>query len=129
MSAYFSLTRILGPAVGAEIERASPCRPTAESELGLFGALSSTKVQDEVVKFTRACAYSHAGIIRSEDKDGSRDGEGVAWGLHAALTAAGESGPLVMMGPSGGTYGNEVSGSIRAFRGRARKVTRRSYAG
>jgi hypothetical protein len=88
MSVYFSLTRILGPAVKAEIERAPTCRPTVESELGLFGSLSWTKVQDEVAKFTRACACSRAGIIQSEDKDGSRDGKGVAWGLHAALTAA-----------------------------------------
>jgi hypothetical protein len=74
--------------------------PTVVFELGfgLFGSLSWAKVQDEVVKFTRACAYSRAGIIWSDDKDGPHDGEGVARDLHGALAAAGESGPFVLTG-------------------------------
>src|SRR5215470_2975910 len=76
-----------------------------ESGLDLFGSLSWAKVQDEVAKFTRACAYSRAGIIWSDDKDGPHDGEGVARDLHAALAAAGESGPFVLTGHStGGPY-------------------------
>src|SRR5215467_6205803 len=92
-----------------------------ESGLGFLGSLSWTKVQDEVAKFTRACAYSRAGIIWSDDKDGAHDGEGVARDLHAALAAAGESGPFVMTGHSIGgpyittytkLYGDEVSGLV-----------------
>jgi len=92
-----------------------------ESGLGLFGSLSWAKVQDEVAKFTRACAYSRAGIIWSDDKDGPHDGEGVARDLHAALAAAGESGPFVLTGHSMGgpyittytqLYGDEVSGLV-----------------
>jgi pimeloyl-ACP methyl ester carboxylesterase len=92
-----------------------------ESGLDLFGSLSWAKVQDEVAKFTRACAYSRAGIIWSDDKDGPHDGEGVARDLHAALATAGESGPFVMTGHSIGgpyittytkLYGDEVSGLV-----------------
>jgi pimeloyl-ACP methyl ester carboxylesterase len=92
-----------------------------ESGLGFSGSLSWTKVQDEVAKFTRACAYSRAGIIWSDDKGGPHDGEGVARDLHAALAAAGESGPFVMTGHSIGgpyittyakLYGDEVSGLV-----------------
>src|SRR5262249_44679057 len=45
-----------------------------ESGLDIYGSLSSTKVQGEVAKFTRACAYSRAGIVWSDDKDGPHDG-------------------------------------------------------
>jgi pimeloyl-ACP methyl ester carboxylesterase len=92
-----------------------------ESGLGFSGSLSWTKVQDEVAKFTHACAYSRAGIIWSDDKGGPHDGEGVARDLHAALAAAGESGPFVMTGHSIGgpyittytkLYGNEVAGLV-----------------
>jgi pimeloyl-ACP methyl ester carboxylesterase len=92
-----------------------------ESGLGFSGSLSWAKVQDEVAKFSRACAYSRAGIIWSDDKDGPHDGEGVARDLHAALAAAGESGPFVMTGHSIGgpyittytkLYGDEVSGLV-----------------
>jgi hypothetical protein len=58
-----------------------------ESGLGFFGSLSWTRVQDEVAKFTRACAYSRAGILWSDDRDGPHNGEGVARDLHAALAA------------------------------------------
>jgi pimeloyl-ACP methyl ester carboxylesterase len=92
-----------------------------ESGLGFSGSLSWTKVQDEVAEFTRACAYSRAGIIWSDEKDGPHDGEGVARDLHAALAAAGESGPFVMTGHSIGgpyittytkLYGDEVCGLV-----------------
>jgi pimeloyl-ACP methyl ester carboxylesterase len=92
-----------------------------ESGLGLLGSLSWAKVQDEVAKFTRACTYSRAGIIWSDDKDGPHDGEGVARDLHATLAAAGESGPFVLTGHSMGgpyittytkLYGDEVSGLV-----------------
>jgi hypothetical protein len=51
-----------------------------ESGLGIHGAVSWVKVHDPVAKFTRACAYSRAGILWSDDKDGSHDGVGVANG-------------------------------------------------
>jgi len=76
-----------------------------ESGLDLFGSLSWAKVRDAVAKFTRACAYSRAGIIWSDDKDGPHDGEGVARDLRATLVAAGEAGPFLLTGHSiGGLY-------------------------
>src|SRR5262245_45342615 len=92
-----------------------------ESGLDLFGSLSWAKVHDAVAKFTCACAYSRAGIIWSDDKDGPHDGEGVARDLHATLRAAGESGPFVLAGHSTGgpyitictkLYGDEVAGLV-----------------
>jgi pimeloyl-ACP methyl ester carboxylesterase len=92
-----------------------------ESELDLNGSLSWTKVQDDVTKFTRACAYSRAGIIWSDDKSGSHDGVGVARDLHATLAAANEKRPFVLVGHSLGgpyitiytkLYGDEVAGLV-----------------
>jgi pimeloyl-ACP methyl ester carboxylesterase len=92
-----------------------------ESGLDINGSLSWTKVQDEVAKFARACAYSRAGIIWSDDKDGAHDGVGVARDLHATLAVANEKGPFVLVGHSLGgpyitiytkLYGNEVAGLV-----------------
>jgi pimeloyl-ACP methyl ester carboxylesterase len=92
-----------------------------ESGLGIDGSLSWTEVQDEVAKFTRACAYSRAGIIWSDDKEGPHDGVGVARDLHATLAASNEKGPFVLVGHSLGgpyitiytkLYGNEVAGLV-----------------
>ena len=92
-----------------------------ESGFGMNGSLSWTKVHDEAAKFTRACAYSRAGIIWSDDKGGPHDGVGVARDLHATLAAAGESGPFVLVGHSLGgpyitiytkLYGDEVAGLV-----------------
>src|SRR5262245_35970193 len=51
-----------------------------ESGGGFHGALSWAKVLDPVAKFTCACAYSRAGILWSDDKDGSHDGVGCCEG-------------------------------------------------
>jgi len=92
-----------------------------ESGLGIYGSLSWTKVHGEVAEFTRACAYSRAGIVWSDDKDGPHDGAGVARDLHATLAAADERGPFVLVGHSlGGAYitvytklyGDEVAGLV-----------------
>src|SRR5689334_8874605 len=76
--------------------------PTVVLETGLdyFGALAWAKILDPVAQFTRVCAYSRAGIVWSDDKPGAHDGLGVAHDLHAALAAAGEKAPLVMVGLS-----------------------------
>ena len=92
-----------------------------ESGFGMNGSLSWTKVHDEAAKFTRACAYSRAGIIWSDDKGGPHDGVGIARDLHATLVTAGESGPFVLVGHSLGgpyitiytkLYGDEVAGLV-----------------
>jgi pimeloyl-ACP methyl ester carboxylesterase len=92
-----------------------------ESGLGIDGSASWAKVHDDVAKLTRACAYSRAGIVWSDDKSGAHDGAGVARDLHATLEAAGEIGPFVLVGHSlGGPYitiftklfGDQVAGLV-----------------
>jgi pimeloyl-ACP methyl ester carboxylesterase len=76
-----------------------------ETALDYLGSLAWAKVYGPVAEFTRACAYSRAGIVWSDDKPGPHDGLGVARDLHATLAAAGENGPFVMVGISlGGPY-------------------------
>jgi len=97
--------------------------PTVVFETGLdyFGELAWAKVLGPVSTFTRACAYSRAGIVWSDDKPGPHDGRGAAHDLHATLAAAGEKPPFVMVGLSlGGPYaslytglfGDEVAGLV-----------------
>jgi len=81
--------------------------PTVVFEAGLDtnGALAWSAVHDQVARTTRACAYDRAGIVGSDDKTGPHDADGVARDLHAALAAAGEGHPYVLVGHSiGGPY-------------------------
>jgi len=97
--------------------------PTVVFETGLdyFGSLAWAKVFAPVAQFRRACAYSRAGIVWSDDKPGPHDGVGIAQDLHTALAAAGETGPFVMVGLSmggpcitiyTGLYGDQVAGVV-----------------
>jgi len=106
-----------------QIECRGAGSPTVVLETGLdyFGALAWAKVLGPVSQFTRACAYSRAGIVWSDDKSGVHDGLGAARDLHAALDAAGERAPLVMVGLSmggpiittyTGLYGDQVAGLV-----------------
>ena len=103
-----------------QIECRGAGRPTVVLETGLdyFGALAWTKVLGPVSQFTRACAYSRAGIVWSDDKPGPHDGQGAARDLHATLDRAGETGPFVLVGLSmggpiistyTGLYGDQVA--------------------
>jgi len=106
-----------------QIECRGSGSPTVVFETGLdyFGALAWTKVLGPVAEFTRACAYSRAGIVWSDDKPGPHDGLGAARDLHATLASAGERGPFVMAGLSmggpivslyTGLYGDQVAGLV-----------------
>ena len=92
-----------------------------ESGLDMYGSLSWSAVQDRVAQTTRACSYDRAGILWSDRAPGARNGAAVAADLHAALQAAGEPGPYVMVGHSlGGPYvmtfvqqfGDDVAGVV-----------------
>jgi pimeloyl-ACP methyl ester carboxylesterase len=92
-----------------------------ESGMGVDGSLTWSRVHDSVAMTTRACAYSRAGIMWSDPRPGARVGSQVAEDLHAALRAAGESLPLVLVGHSVGgpyvlayteRYGAEVAGIV-----------------
>jgi pimeloyl-ACP methyl ester carboxylesterase len=76
-----------------------------ESGLDINGSLSWSAVHDEIAKTTRACAYSRAGIMWSDPKDGPQNAKTVAEDLHATLVKAGEKPPFVLVGHSlGGPY-------------------------
>jgi pimeloyl-ACP methyl ester carboxylesterase len=57
-------------------------------------------IQPEVAHFTRTIAYDRAGIGRSDRSRGPVDAVTIARDLHAALQAAGEPGPYVLVGHS-----------------------------
>ena len=63
------------------------------------------KVQPQVAKTTRVCAYDRAGYGRSDPGPPPRDGKAVARDLSAALRAAKIGGPFIVVGHSaGGLY-------------------------
>jgi pimeloyl-ACP methyl ester carboxylesterase len=81
--------------------------PTVVLEAGLdhLGSLSWAAVHDSIARTTRVCAYSRAGILWSDPAPGVFDAERVPRDLHAALAAAGERAPWVLVGHSlGGPY-------------------------
>jgi pimeloyl-ACP methyl ester carboxylesterase len=72
-----------------------------------LGEISATwaRITGEVDGTTRVCAYDRAGQAWSDDVDPPQDGVEAAKDLHALLAAAGEEGPLVLVGHSiGGPY-------------------------
>jgi pimeloyl-ACP methyl ester carboxylesterase len=92
-----------------------------ESGLAIDGSLAWSRVHDSIATTTRACTYSRAGIMWSDARSGPRLGRDVAEDLHAALGAAGERAPLVMVGHSSGgpyvvaytaRYGTDVAGIV-----------------
>ena len=76
-----------------------------EAGRDLRGSLSWYRVHDRVAAFTRACAYSRAGILWSDSKDPPNTAKRAAQDLHRLLHAAGEQGPFVLAGHSAGGLG------------------------
>jgi pimeloyl-ACP methyl ester carboxylesterase len=76
-----------------------------EAGLGPSGSLAWGKVHDDLAKVARTCAYSRAGILWSDPREGPQTPATVADDLKALLGRAGESPPLVLVGHSlGGLY-------------------------
>src|SRR5438874_12579387 len=69
-----------------------------EAGLDINGALSWSPIHDTVAQTTRACAYSRAGIMWSDPREGASDGVTIARDLHALLVNAGEKSPFVLVG-------------------------------
>ncbi len=99
--------------------------PTVVFQAGgdMIGALGWGPVQERVSKSARACAYSRAGILWSDPATGAFEPEEVAHDLHAALEAAGEKPPYVLVSHSrgglysliyAGLYKHEIAGLVFA---------------
>ena len=92
-----------------------------EADLDQYGSLSWAPVQESIAERTRACSYDRAGILWSDAGPRPRDGETIAGELHAALEAAGEQGPYLLVGHAfggayvrifAGAYPDEVCGMV-----------------
>lgn len=57
-------------------------------------------VQPDIQRITRVCSYDRAGYGWSDARPGQRDADSIADQLHRLLSAAGISGPVVLMGHS-----------------------------
>ncbi len=90
--------------------------PTVVFQAGgdMLGSLGWKPVMERVSAKTRACAYSRAGILWSDPARGAFEPEEVARDLHAALEAAGERPPYLLVGHSrGGLYNMIFAGLYR----------------
>jgi pimeloyl-ACP methyl ester carboxylesterase len=82
-----------------------------EAGLDLYGSLGWEPVHDSIAATTRTCAYSRAGLMWSDPAPGAFDSRRAAADLHAALAAAGERAPWVLVGHSlGGPYALTFTG-------------------
>jgi pimeloyl-ACP methyl ester carboxylesterase len=83
--------------------------PTVVVEEGLGDDfITWQRVQPEVAGFTRICTYDRAGLGWSDDRPEPHDAKHIAQQLHALLQAAGENGPIVLVGASvGGFYARQ----------------------
>jgi pimeloyl-ACP methyl ester carboxylesterase len=94
--------------------------PTVILEAGLGGGADGWgSVFDGIAAMTRVCAWDRPGIGRSPSR-GVHSGADAAADLHAALAAAGEAGPFVVVAHSlGGMYARLFAstepGSVAAF--------------
>jgi pimeloyl-ACP methyl ester carboxylesterase len=80
----------------------------------MLGSLAWKPVMERVAAKARACAYSRAGIMWSDAAPGAFAPEEVARDLHAALAAAGETGPYILVSHSrGGLYSMIFAGLYR----------------
>ena len=80
----------------------------------LMGSLAWGPVMEKVATKSRACAYSRAGILWSDPARGPFKPEEVPDDLHAALKAAGEEGPYLLVSHSrGGLYSMIFAGRYR----------------
>ncbi|HEV7690597.1 MAG TPA: alpha/beta hydrolase [Hyphomonadaceae bacterium] len=99
--------------------------PTVVFQAGgdVLGSLGWGPAQERISKTARACAYSRAGILWSDPAPGNFQPDEVAKDLHAALAAAGEKPPYVLVAHSrgglynmifAGMYKDEIAGLVFA---------------
>jgi pimeloyl-ACP methyl ester carboxylesterase len=81
--------------------------PSVIMEAGLNSSSETwSNIQPEIAKFTRVCIYDRAGMGKSDPPPQQpRTGSQIAKDLHALLTKAGVTGPIVLVGHSfGGVF-------------------------
>lgn len=71
-----------------------------QSGLDANGSLAWSRVREPITAVTRTCAYDRAGIMWSDPAAGPHGARLATSDLHAALAAAGERAPLVLVGHS-----------------------------
>ncbi|MBI1339416.1 alpha/beta fold hydrolase [bacterium] len=88
--------------------------PTLVFQAGgdVSGALAWTPVHQRAAEVSRACTYSRAGVLWSDPAPGPFTPEEAATDLKAALDAAGETGPFVLIGHSRGGLYNLIFASM-----------------
>jgi pimeloyl-ACP methyl ester carboxylesterase len=76
--------------------------PLVVFEAGAFGLSADFGAVQEglAAKGVRSCAYDRAGLGRSDEGSAPRDSNAISADLTALLNAAGEDGPLIMVGHS-----------------------------
>jgi pimeloyl-ACP methyl ester carboxylesterase len=75
--------------------------PIVVFESGIYsGSADWGYIQPEIAKGGRTCSYDRAGLGWSEPSKNPRDSTSMARELHQLLEAAGESGPIVLVGHS-----------------------------
>ena len=78
-------------------------RPTVVLESGAFGTSADwDRVQSDLAKVGRVCAYDRMGMGASPDRSDRPDAQAIARDLAGALDARGETGPVVLVGHSNG---------------------------
>jgi pimeloyl-ACP methyl ester carboxylesterase len=96
-------------------------RPTVVLESGAFGASADwDRVQGDLAKAGRVCAYDRLGLGASPDRSGRPDAATIARDLADALDAWGETGPVVLVGHSNGALYVETFAAL--FPGRTAGV-------
>ncbi|MDZ4760239.1 MAG: alpha/beta hydrolase [Alphaproteobacteria bacterium] len=114
--------------------------PTVVFQSGgdMIGSLAWAPVHDRIAEGARTCAYSRAGILWSDPDEGQFMPEDVARDLHAALGAAGERPPYVLVAHSrgglynlifAGLYGEEIAGLVFADASHPDQEAYLSFAG
>lgn len=89
--------------------------PTVVFDSGLgAGAQAWSRVQPEIAKATRACAFDRPGYGASDEGPAPRDAAHIVDDLKAGLDAAGIAGPYVLVGHSMGGYDMRLFANLHA---------------
>jgi pimeloyl-ACP methyl ester carboxylesterase len=110
-----------GRAVSFDCRGVPHGRPTVVLESGAFGTSADwDRVQSDLAKAGRVCAYDRLGLGASPDRSDRPDAATIAADLAASLDAWGETAPVVLVGHSNGALYVETFAAL--FPGRTAGV-------